>query len=147
MLHNQNQSKNKMKKSLLLFAVALVSLSSCKTTTTHTATTEEIYSTIINRSNADLNVSGTKISYTFIPTKAHKRAGEKGVIRAAVAKALEVNGNADVLVAPQYEVTKSRRGVKSVTVTGYPAKYSNVHNTTIKEAEVVNVLNGGCIAK
>lgn len=134
-----------MKKYLFLVAAAALSLCSCKSTITHTATTLGVDSEIVNRSSADLEVSSHKITYTFKPTKAHNRAGEKGVIRAAVAKALEANGNADVLVAPQYEVKKSFTGVKYVTVKGYPATYKNVHNTTLKEAEVVNVLNGGTV--
>ncbi|MCM1309983.1 MAG: hypothetical protein NC301_03020 [Bacteroides sp.] len=134
-----------MKKSLFLVAAAALSLCSCKTTISHTATTMGVDSEIINRSSADLVVSPNKITYTFNPSKAYQREGEKGVIRAAVAKALEANGNADVLVAPQYEVKKSFTGVKYVIVKGYPATYKNVHNTTLKEAEVVNVLNGGTV--
>lgn len=138
-----------MKKVIFLaVAAAALSFSSCSTIT-HTASTESVDTEIINRSNADLEVSDKIITFTYTPDKAHLRAGEKAVLRAAVAKALEANGNADVLVAPQYEVKKTRgvftNNIKYVIVKGHPAFYKNVHNTTKTEAEVVNVLNGGII--
>lgn len=132
-----------MKKYFFVAAVAALALSSCSTIT-HTASTEAVDTEVYNRSNADLKVSHEKISYTFTPNNTYRRAGEKAVLRAAVAKALEANGNADVLVAPQYEVKKTRglfsTKVKYVTVKGYPAKYTNVHPTTVTEAQVVNAL-------
>lgn len=132
-----------MKKHLILAAVVALTVSSCSTIT-HTASTEAVNTEVYNRSNADLKVSPNKITYTFTPNNTYRRAGEKAVLRAAVAKALEANGNADVLVAPQYEVKKTRglfsTKVKYVTVTGYPASYTNVHPTTPAEAQVVNTL-------
>ena len=136
-----------MKKQVLFAAAAAVlTLSSCSTIT-HTATTESVDTEMFNRSNADLNVSSQKISFTYNPDASHRRAGKKAVIRAAVAKALEANGNADVLVAPQYEVKETRglftTKIKYVTVKGYPATYKNVHPTTTQEAQIVNILDGG----
>lgn len=132
-----------MKKSFFIAAVAALALSSCSTIT-HTASTETVDTEVYNRSNADLKVSPVKISYTFTPNASYRRAGEKAVLRAAVAKALEANGNADVLVAPQYEVKKTRglfsTKVKYVTVKGYPDTYTNVHPTSVSEAQVVNAL-------
>ena len=132
-----------MKKSFFIAAVAALALSSCSTIT-HTASTETVDTEVYNRSNADLKVSPVKISYTFTPNASYRRAGEKAVLRAAVAKAIEANGNADVLVAPQYEVKKTRglfsTKVKYVTVKGYPATYTNVHPTSVSEAQVVNAL-------
>lgn len=135
-------------KKVLLFAVAAFIFSSCSTIT-HTASTEAVNTEISNRSTADLEVSNTIITYTYTPDDAHRRAGEKAVLRAAVAKALEANGNADVLVAPQFEVKKTRgfftTKIKYVIVKGHPATYKNVHPTTLNEAEVVIVLDGGII--
>lgn len=133
-----------MKKSILLAAaVAVMALSSCDTIS-HTASTETVNTQLINRSTADLKVSPKVISYTFTPTNAYRRAGERSVKNAAVAKALEANGGGDLLVAAQYEVKKHRglfrTKIVSVTVTGHPATYVNVHPTTQAEAEVVNTL-------
>lgn len=132
-----------MKKLLFVAAAAALTLSSCSSIS-HTATTAAVDTDLTSKSTAELNVASQKITYTFTPTSAYKRAGDKAVIRAAVAKALEANGNADVLVAPQYEI-KRGRGIKYVTVKGYPATYKNVHPTTAKEAEVVSLLNGGTV--
>lgn len=132
-----------MKKSFFIAAIAALALSSCSTIT-HTASTEAVDTEVYNRSNADLKVSPKKITYTFTPNNTYRRAGEKAVLRAAVAKALETNGDADVLVAPQFEVKKTRglftTKVKYVTVKGYPATYTNVHPTTVSEAQVIGTL-------
>ena len=97
-----------MKKQVLFAAAAAVLMLSSCSTITHTASTEAVDTEVFNRSNADLNVSTQKITFTYNPDAAHRRAGKKAVLRAAVAKALEANGNADVLVAPQYEVKETR---------------------------------------
>lgn len=135
-----------MKKQLLFVAAAATLMLSSCSTITHTATTEAVNTEVFNRSNANLDVASQKITYTFTPDASHRRAGKKAVIRAAVAKALEANGNADVLVAPQYEVKETRglfsTKIKYVTVKGYPAKYKDVHSTTVGEAQVVNILDG-----
>lgn len=141
-----------MKKTLLAAAaIAVLGLASCSSIS-HTSTTEAVNTEILNRSTAELEVSPKKITYTFTTTPPHRRAGgEKALKAAAVAKALEQNGNADVLVAPQYTVVKSKGlgpwKIKSVTVTGYPAFYKNVHQTTQAEADVVNTLRGACPTK
>ena len=132
-----------MKKSFFIAAIAALALSSCSTIT-HTASTEAVDTEVYNRSNADLKVSPKKITYTFTPNNPYRRAGEKAVLRAAVAKALEANGDADVLVAPHFEVKKTRglftTKVKYVTVKGYPATCTNVHPTTVSEAQVIGTL-------
>ncbi|MDE7111493.1 MAG: hypothetical protein K2O38_06290 [Muribaculaceae bacterium] len=132
-----------MKKSFFIAAVAALALCSCNTIS-HTASTESVNTQITNRSTADLKVSPNVISYTFIPTNEYRRAGDKSVKNAAVAKALEANGGGDLLVGAQYEVKKHRglfrTKIVSVTVTGHPATYVNVHPTTQAEAEVVSIL-------
>lgn len=138
-----------MKKVFLFAAVAAsLALSSCSTIS-NTASTEEVDTEVVNRSTADLKVSDRKITYTFTPTSAHQRAGLKSMKAAAVAKALEADGDADVLVAPQFEVKKTRglfvTNVKYITVKGYAGKYTNVHATTPDEAAVVSTLEGVCI--
>ena len=75
---------------------------------------------------ADLNVSPTKISYFLIPSKTVVLGGYDNVINTAVREALLANGNADVLVALETQVKYDVAGdIESVTVTGYPATYTN----------------------
>ena len=75
---------------------------------------------------ADLDVSPTKISFFFIPSKTVINGGEDNVINTAVREALLANGNADVLVGLEKQLKYNDKGeVESITVTGYPAKYVN----------------------
>lgn len=120
-----------MKKSLITVgALGMLLLASCSTVR-KTSTVVDIPTSIVSESTADLEVSPNKITYKYVPDRSVRRAGEQNVINSAVAEALKANGDADVLVAMQYEI-KTTKGffgqvtVKYVTVKGYPAKYKNV---------------------
>lgn len=117
-----------IKKVFLVCGIVTLCLSSC-TTITKTASSIEVESCLKSETNTDMEVENSRISYTYYPKKSVRRAGLKNVKATAVAEALKANGNGDVLVEPQFE-TRIRRGllgtkIKSVTVTGYPAKYKN----------------------
>ena len=120
-----------MKKKLIIAvaAIATLGLASCSSLR-HTATTQPVDTEVVSRNTADLEVAPQKISYTFRPSKAVRRCGEKAVIKTAVAEALKANGNADVMVGSQYEIKKTKNffgktNIKYVTVEGYPATYKN----------------------
>lgn len=120
-----------MKKKFILAvaAIATLGLVSCSSIR-HTATTKPVDTEVVSHTTADLEVAPQKISYTFRPSKAVRRTGEKAVIKTAVAEALKANGNADVMVGFQYEIKKTRNffgktNIKYVTVEGYPATYKN----------------------
>ena len=75
---------------------------------------------------ADLKVSSKKISHTLIPSKALLKTDVQNIIRSAVKEALNKNEDADVLIGMEYQLKYDDLGVlESVTVTGYPAKYTN----------------------
>lgn len=119
---------SKMKKTLITLAVAAFALTSC-TTVTKTATELDVKTGAVAATKADLVVAPNRVSLELRPTKAERRGGKDNVKNHAVAKLLQQNGNADVLVAPEYEIS-TRRGlfgkkITSVTVSGYPAKYKN----------------------
>ena len=112
-------------KKLLIVALLVVSMSSCvlqKSTSSFKSVTQESvfeYPVI-----ADLQI-GEKISYYFVPNPTiRKRLTKVELIETAIAGALKENGNADVLLHPQY-VFKYVKGsnIRAITVTGYPAKY------------------------
>lgn len=117
-------------KKILLFAVAAFAMVSC-TTTTKTARVESIPYTMYNANVADLQVED-RVTYTFVPDKEIQRAGLANCKKAAISKVLEENGNADLLVEPQFVYSVKRgffgKKVTSVTVTGRPAKYVNIHS-------------------
>lgn len=110
-----------------MFAAAVL-LSSCSTIR-KTSTSVNVATPVLTETVADLQVNPTKISYTLKPNKAIRKGGEKNVVMAAVAEALKENGNADVMIGMQYEIKKTRglfgTKIKYVTVTGYPATYTN----------------------
>ena len=117
-----------MKNVLLSFFVVGMALASC-TTVTKTATTVDVNNGLNSASTVDLEISSNKISYTHKTKAKERRAGKKNVINSAVSAALQANVGADVLVAPEY-VTVKKLGlfgskIKTVIVTGYPAKYKN----------------------
>lgn len=105
----------------VLMALTLGSCSSVR----HTATTVDVATGVCSQSTADLRVSPNKISYKYVPSSAALRGGK--LVETAVAEALHENGNADVLVAPQYEF--KNRGKDYIIVEGYPAWYVNVRPT------------------
>ena len=101
------------------------------TTTTKTARTEDIPYSMYTANAADLQVA-ERISYTLTPSKEIRRGGLANCKRAAISEALTQNGNADLLVEPQFVVSVYRglfkSTVKSITVTGRPAKYVNIRS-------------------
>ena len=110
---------------VVLAAVGL--LSSC-VTMTKTAKTASTSATIKNATVADLKVTD-RITYTMSPSKAIQRAGLSNVKQAAIQEALIKNGNADVMVEPEFVIEKERSlfgsRISSITVTGRPAYYQN----------------------
>lgn len=123
-----------MKKVILAAAVVCLSLTAC-TTITKTATSIEVPTAISSQSVADLNVSSSRVSYTYRPTSDERRGGTQNVINCAIQAALKANGGGDVLVAPEYSITKKSglfggKKVKEVVVSGYPATYKNFRSVT-----------------
>lgn len=122
-----------MKKLLAVMVVAACALLSSCSTTIKTATTRRINAPIVAAAIADIDITGGKITYTYTPPKGVWIAGVDNCINAAVSEALQNAGQgADVLVEMQYTLVMKRGmignttgKVKSVTVTGYPARYKN----------------------
>lgn len=105
------------------------------TTITKTATTEKLPAAFYNATVADLDVAPERIYYTMTPTKAIQRAGLGlgNVKQAAVNEALQKNGNADILVEPEFVIVQKKRlfcrnKVLQITVSGRPAKYTGFHS-------------------
>lgn len=120
-----------MKKCIFIFAAAVWAMSSC-TTVTKTARTESVPYSMYNATIADLKVAPARISYTMRPSKQINAGGINNCKQAAIQEALRVNGNADLLLDPQF-VVSSKKGpfgifinkVTSITVSGRPATYVN----------------------
>lgn len=123
-----------MRISLLISVVSLaLAVSSC-TTIQHTSSSEAVDTKIYNLTVADMDVSKDKaektVNWTWNPLTTFSLSEQK---KSATAELLK-DVDADVLVEPQYIV--NRRGLfrgGSVTVSGYPATYSNFRNMTKEE--------------
>ena len=89
---------------------------------------------------ADLNIQPTKIAYTYYPKKTEARhLSNNDLLRNAIYKALQINGNYDALVELNYQMkTKATlfgTRVTEITVTGYPAKFENFRKPTPEDRE------------
>ena len=118
-----------MKQTISLVALSAAMLLSSCVTTVKTARIAETSAAIKNVTVADLKVTDHRITYTMTPTKSVQRAGLNNVKQAAVQEALTQNGNADVMVEPEFVIEQKRTlfgsRISSITVTGRPAYYQN----------------------
>ncbi|MBR3678025.1 MAG: hypothetical protein IKL60_03860 [Alistipes sp.] len=117
-------------KKLFLLVVVAISVASCGTlknsATYRSFSVSTPYAVPVI---ADLDIASTRITYAYIPTKVVKNGGDGNVINTAIREALMTNGNADVLVGLETQIKyNSRKKIKSITLTGYPAKYKNFRN-------------------
>lgn len=148
-----------MKKIFLLLGVAL-SVASC-TTITKTASTADVPASLLCATVADLEFSTPeRVSLTSLNAvkKDIQRGGYANVKKAAENELLEMY-NADVLVEPEYIISKKRYLLRSkitgITVTGRPAKYVRIHslndsvwcNPVFRAKMTNNVKKGGGLMK
>lgn len=138
-----------MKKLFFVLMVSAFAMTSCSTVK-KTATTHNVKPAIAAAVLSDLEVSNQKITYTYTPTADIRRGGLNNCINAAISEALAANGG-DVLIETQTATIERSffgRTIKSVTVTGYPAKYKNFRpadDQTLKAA-VANGSIGSTVA-
>lgn len=117
-------------KKLFLMGVIAAMLTSCSIHRATVISTEQPVSTKTTTTVASLNVSQKRVTYTYNPTKSDaKRLSAAQLMENAMYMALKQNGNADVLVkVNSYVTTKvglSGRRIKSISVSGYPAYYTD----------------------
>lgn len=115
-----------MKKLVLPAIVVAFAMTSCSTVE-KTSTSIDVLNSLTSKTTAELVVSQSRISYNYHPSKRIRRGGPQNCKSAAVSEALRNNGNADVLVAPEF-TTRISHGlffskIKEIIVTGYPATY------------------------
>lgn len=121
---------------MFLPLIAALALSSCSTIR-HTSSTADVDTRVVSFTVADVNVRPEKVSATqswsFNPFK----RVDVSLMKTNTTARLVNENNADVLVEPQYII--EQRGFLrggSVTVTGFPATYSNFHKMTPEEAQI-----------
>lgn len=131
-----------MTRKILAAGIAALALSSCSTIT-HTSQTAAVDTQVYNLTVADMKVAAKKDSVTvdwkWNPLSTISLSAQKET----ATHTLLGKSDADVLVEPEYIV--KRRGLfrgGSVTVTGYPATYSNFRAMTAEDAEKIATVNG-----
>ena len=111
------------KKNLFMSLGVALALSACLSscsTLTRTSTTYDVDDHFFSNNEAELTVSTKKAVLTeWKAPKKVVKGGMKNMKSAAVAELLQQNGDADVLIAPQFETYK-----RKITGKGYPAKYT-----------------------
>lgn len=132
-----------MKNKILIFLLLATCLCSCSSVR-HTSTVVPVDNQVVSFAVADIIVSPEKISHTTSWSyNPFKRVSIELIKDNTTARMLQ-DAKADVLVEPEYIIEKRgflRGG--SVTVIGFPAKYSNFHKMTSEEAELVKAINAG----
>lgn len=111
-----------------MVAFALAFASSCSVNRAMVKTTAVNHPAIETATMASLDISKKRITYTYTPTLADSRnLSESHLLQNAIYKALEANGNADVLIQVNSMVNVHRglfgRRIRTITVSGYPAYY------------------------
>ena len=116
-----------MKKAFGFMALSLLMLSSCETLK-QTAKTADVNASLQSVAVADLKVTDHRVTATMDVTPEVRRGGMSNIKQAVEAKALDENGNADVLLEPQYVIEKRRNlfgsKVTKISVSGRPAFYT-----------------------
>ena len=134
-----------MKKLNVILGASLLLMATSCNVQMATSTSMPIDASITSRSTADLIVSQEKVSTKYFPTKQERKMGLGFIQQNAAAELLEKNGNADVLVNPQYVIEKKfyllRSKILSVKVTGYPAFFKNIKPAEPQKTIVNQVVN------
>ena len=61
----------------------------------------------------------------------------KAAVNYAISQALRINGNADVMVEPKYEIQTENGHIISVKVSGYVANYCNFRTATHEDLKLL----------
>ena len=134
-----------MKKLVILAVVALL-LASCSLHRANIGMTPVYSPTVETTTMASLDVSGKKITHVYYPERQDaKSLSQEQLVKNAVYDALRANGGGDELVGLNYYITVRRglfiKKVKSVSVSGYPATYTDFREPTQEDIESVETLS------
>lgn len=131
-----------------LFAIGVLAmlLSSCSTHKALVNTTRVNHPAIESTTMATVDVDKKRISYTYVPTKQDSKSlSEAQLIQNATYMALAANGNADVLVKVNRFVTYKKglfgKRVKSISISGYPARYVDFREPNDEDLKSVWIFN------
>jgi len=127
-------------RNIILLSVIAVGMSSCSTIRRSTVSTADVFTTVVQYPTvADLDVMNKvekTMTWTFNPLKLENLAQNKTNLQADLLREV----NADVLLEPQFIYTKVPYGERTLTVTGYPAKFKNFRKATPEDMDALGVV-------
>ncbi len=136
-----------MKKILIVMVAVACTLATSCSSVYRTASVQQVKSPISSATIADIEVVGPKITYTYSVPKNVAKVGIQNSLNAAVSEALANAGKGgDVLIDMQYSITRSwvlfgGNRVRSITVTGIPARYTNFHSANDETMQKIVLKN------
>lgn len=125
----------------LIVSLALSITMRAKTVETTNSNLVEVTNTVISVAGADVTVAKERSSVSsawiikfFSPRDLEQKKTE-------LIEVLKNRTKADVIIDPQFTITKKRLGGGRITLTGYPAYYSNFRNLTPTEVDSLIIYN------
>ena len=142
-----------MKKILIVMVAAACALATSCSTVYRTASVQQVKSPISSATIADIDVVGPKITYTYSVPKNVAKVGIQNSLNAAVSEALAKAGKGgDVLIDMQYSMERrwgffGGNRVRSITVTGIPARYTNFRSANDETMQKIVLENEGVVKR
>lgn len=121
--------------SIIFCLLACTSAYARKTKEVGVVNSVDVETTITAVSTADLNISEERVSMSKVWTLNFLSATSLEQRKANLIIELCRREGADILVDPQFTYTKRVLGGGKLTVSGYPAKYTNFRTMTDKEID------------
>ena len=91
----------------------------------------------VTKTIADLQVFSSKIEYSCSYNGNDDAESRKAAVNYAISQALKINGNADVMIEPKFEVLTEDGRITSVRVSGYVANYCNFRTATKEDLKLL----------
>lgn len=127
-------------KKILLFVCSALMLASCttirKTATTTNVSTSICQHPVVAEGEVKAKVTATT-TWTWNPFMSDKFEVKKGNL---VAETLKTS-DADVLLEPQFIISKKSFGKRSITVMGFPVKYKSFRKATDDDLKAIKAVN------
>lgn len=124
---------------IILIALIALGMTSCRTIRVSTAETTEVQTNVIQYPTVtDLTVMKKvekTITWNFNPFKHERLALQKTNLMADLLKELD----ADILLEPQYTFKKVPFGERTLSITGYPAKFKDFRKATEEDLKALQV--------
>lgn len=131
---------------LFLFVALLLSLASCSSFRSSTATIAPVetnvkqFPTVVDLDIQQQRITKT-ISWHWSPFEKYKLSVREKNLMADVI----TENDADILVSPQFKYTKVPYGKRTLTITGYPATFKSFRKATEKEINLMNLSVKRCV--